>query len=396
MDTINSGLATAVAGVNPAAGFQAVDENYRSPDSWQWNLTVSREIMKNTVAEVSYVGNHGPHIWRRDVPYNDIRPSARTAVVRAARVNADTQSIINANRIVPGIGAINMQTSSGSSHYHALQVWVNRRFSNRLAFQGSYTWSHSISDVPLESFTQGATDPFNFSLDKGDSDLDRRQSFVANAVYALPSFKKWGLAANKILGDWQLNTIASFFGGVPLSISSGTNTMGLARGNNFQRPNLVTGVPIYLHNPGDPLQWINPAAFALPGSGVTANNLVSLNGSLGRGVIRSPGFKNIDFSVAKNWQVRERFGVQLRAEMFNVFNHPNFNGVDTGLSFGNVGASDFPGGAGADPCNGATYISTADGTTKRSQCGLPANGNFGRMSGNRGPREIQFGIKLSF
>jgi hypothetical protein len=352
--------------------------------------------MKNTVAEVSYVGNHGQHIWRRDVPFNDVFPSVRTAIARAARIGGDTQSIINANRILPGIGPINMQDSSGSSHYHALQVWVNRRFSNRMAFQAAYTWSHSISDVPLESFTQGATDPFNFSLDRGDSDLDRRQSFVGNAVYVLPSFKKWGHAASKILGDWQLNTIASFFGGVPLSISSGTNTLGLARGSNFQRPNLVTGVPVYLNNPGDPLGWLNPAAFALPGSGITANNLTSLNGSLGRGVIRSPGFKNIDFSIAKNWQIREHVGVQFRAEMFNVFNHPNFNGVDTNLAFGNVGASDFPGGPQADPCNGATYKSTADGSTRRSQCGLPLNGNFGRLGGNRGPREIQLGIKLTF
>jgi len=405
MDTINPGLRTAVAGVSATGTFQAVDENYRSPDSWQWNVTISREIIKNTVAEVSYVGNHGLHIWRRDVPFNEVAPSARTPIVQAARIGAGTQSIIDANRILRGIGPINMQQSSGSSHYHALQVWVNRRFSDRLAFQAAYTWSHSISDVPLESFTQGATDPFNFGLDRGDSDLDRRQTFVGNAIYVLPSFKKWGGAANKILGDWQLNAIASFFGGVPLSITSGTNTLGLARGSNFQRPNLVTGVPIYLHIPGDPLQWLNPAAFALPGSGVTASNLTSLNGTLGRGVIRSPGFKNIDFSLAKNWQVRERFGVQFRAEMFNVFNHPNFNGVDTNLAFNNVGAADFPSvpnptpatprGPQFDPCNGATY-KRADGTTARSGCGLSQNGNFGRLGGNRGPREIQFGIKLTF
>jgi len=405
MDTINPGLRTAVAGVSATGTFQAVDENYRSPDSWQWNVTISREIIKNTVAEVSYVGNHGLHIWRRDVPFNEVAPSARTPIVQAARIGAGTQSIIDANRILRGIGPINMQQSSGSSHYHALQVWVNRRFTDRFAFQAAYTWSHSISDVPLESFTQGATDPFNFSLDRGDSDLDRRQTFVGNAIYVLPSFKKWGAAANKILGDWQLNGIASFFGGVPLSVTSGTNTLGLARGSNFQRPDLVSGVPIYLHNAGDPLQWLNPAAFALPGSGVKAPNLTSLSGTLGRGVIRSPGFNNIDFSVAKNWQVRERFGIQFRAEMFNLFNHPNFNGVDTNLAFNNVGASDFPSvsnptpatprGPQFDPCNGATYT-RVDGSTARSPCGLSQNGNFGRLGGNRGPREIQFGIKLSF
>jgi len=386
MDTINPGLRTAVAGVDPASGFNAVNENYRSPDSWQWNITLSREVLKNTVAEVSYIGNHGLHLWRRDVPFNDVVPGARLAIAQASRSNLPTQALIDANRRLKGVGPINMQDSTGNSHYHALQVWVNRRFTDRLAFQAAYTWSHAISDVPLESFTQGTTDPLNYAIDRGDSDLDRRQSFVGNAVFVLPSFKKLGGVAHKILGDWQLNGIASVYGGVPLNISSGANTLGLARGSNFQRPDLVTGVPIYLSNPGDPLAWLNPAAFALPRPGQV--------GSLGRGVIRSPGIKNFDFSLAKNWQIRERLGFQFRAEMFNLFNHVNFNGVDTGLSFDNIGAADFPGGPLADPCNGATY--TVGGVTKRSHCGIPSNPSFGRISGNRGPREIQFGIKLTF
>src|SRR5260370_34724088 len=102
-----------------------------------------------------------------------------------------------------------MQQSAGNSHYHALQVWVNPRFTHRFAFQAAYTWSHSISDVPLESFTARTTDPLNFSLDRGNSDLDRRQSFVRNAVYVLPSFKMWGEAVNKILGDLHVNDIGS-------------------------------------------------------------------------------------------------------------------------------------------------------------------------------------------
>jgi hypothetical protein len=372
LDVINPGLRTAVAGVNPAAGFQAVNENFRAPDSWQWNLTISREVLKDTVAEVSYIGNHGLHLWRRDVPFNDVVPSARLAIAQATRLALPTQPIIDANRILRGIGPINMQESTGSSHYHALQVWVNRRFTDRLAFQASYTWSHAISDTPVESFTQGATDPLNFKVDLGDSDLDRRQSFVGNAIYVLPSFKRWGSGANKILGDWQLNAIATFFGGVPLNITSGTNTLGLARGSNFQRPNLVQGAPIYLHT-SDNTQWLNPAAFSLPG--------VGLNGSLGRGVIRSPGIRNIDFSLAKNWSLRERLGMQLRAEMFNVFNHPNFNGVDVNLAFDNV-----------------AVIRDANGniTGPNPNFSKSTNSNFGKLGGNRGPREIQFGLKFTF
>src|SRR5207237_8579425 len=137
---------------------------------------------------------------------------------------------------------------------------------------------------------------------------------------SLPSFNQVGSVANKVLADCQLNRMLSLFGGVPLNAVSGANTLGLAAGSSTQRPNRVPGVPIYLHT-SDPTQYLNPAAFALPA--------VGQNGTLGRGVIRSPGIKNVDFSINKNWQVRERVGLQFRTELFNVFNHPNFLGVDT-------------------------------------------------------------------
>jgi len=276
----------------------------------------------------------------------------------------NANDLINASRRLPGVATVFMHESTGDSSYHALQIWANRRFSERLAFQAAYTWSHAITNVPLAAFNRGATDPFNYNLDRGDADLDRRQMFVTNAVYVLPSFKRWGAVASHILGDWQLNAIASFLGGTPLDVTSGANTAGLAAsfGNLGQRPNLVLGVPIYLHNPGDSLQYLNPAAFSLPELGRF--------GSLGRGSIRGPGTKNFDFSVVKNWRIHDRYSLQFRAEMFNAFNHTNFNGIDAGLSLNNVvGDENF---------------------------GKPLNPNFGRITATRGPREIQFGVKFNF
>jgi hypothetical protein len=257
-----------------------------------------------------------------------------------------------------------MTESTGDSSYHALQVWVNRRFSDRLAFQAAYTWSHAITNVPLAAFSAGATDPFNYDLDHGDADLDRRQMFVANAVYVLPSFRRWGAVANQILGDWQLNAIASLLGGIPIDVTSGANTAGLAASfaNLGQRPDLILGVPVYIQNAGDSLQYLNPAAFSLPAVGQFGN--------LGRGAIRGPGSKNFDLSVVKNWKMRDRYSVQFRAEMFNAFNHANFKSVDAGLFLDNVaGGENF---------------------------GKPLNSNFGRIIDTRGPREIQFGLKFSF
>lgn len=361
LDTINPGLKTAVAGVSSDTGFSATNVDFRPPESWQWNVTVSREILKDTVVEASYIGNKGSHIWRRGVPYNPVVQSARQQIAQAQRNNPDSvNALVNANEVYRGLGPITGSESTGNSNYNALQVWVNRRFSDQLAFQVAYTWSHAITNVPLTSFQNATTDPFNYDLDRGEADLDRRQMFVGNAVYVLPSFKSKGAFVNHLLGDWQLNGIVSFLDGTPVDVTSGADTAGLG-GAGTQRPDLVQGQPLYL-NSSNKLKYLNPAAFALPG--------VGRFGSLGRGVVVGPGIANVDFSVNKNWRVRERFGVQFRAEMFNLFNRANFTGVDVGLSLQNVASN--------------------------VNFGIPGNTNFGSIGRTRGPREIQFGLKFTF
>jgi len=313
------------------------------------------------------------------VPYNPAVISARPQIAQAQRFNPDSvNDLVNANKVYKGLGPITASESTGESNYHALQVWVNRRFSNRLAFQAAYTWSHAITNVPLTSFTNATTDPFNYNLDHGEADLGRRQMFVANAVYVMPSFKSRGAFVSNILGDWQVNTIVSLLDGTPIYVISGADTAGLGSAGT-QRPDLVPGQPIYLKS-GNKLQYLNPKAFALPG--------VGRFGTLGRGAVVGPGVSNVDFSINKNWRVRERYGLQFRAEMFNFFNHVNLTGVTNGLSFGNISDPLVPGG---DPCNGKGVRS--DG--KLSTCGAAA-GNFGSLTGNRGPREIQFGLKFTF
>jgi hypothetical protein len=367
LDTINPGLATNVAGVNPNAGFAAVDPNFRPPESYQWNLTVSHQLMKDTVLEASYIGNHGLHIWRRNVNRNDIpdnvackgsacdgsNASARLQIARAGMniaspltgVVQNQGTLIADNRVLRNIGNITTDESNGNSSYHAMQVWLNRRFSERIAFQVAYTWGHAISDVSLTSFTNSTSDPFNFNADRGDADLDRRHTFVSNLVYVLPSFQRWGKPANFILGDWQLNGIASYFGATPIEIITGVNTLGTASAVG-QRPN-YTGAPLYL-NTGDATQHLNPAAFATPAPGQM--------GTLGKGSVRGKPITNIDFSLAKNWRIKERYGFQFRAEFFNVFNHTNFTGFDTDLR----------------------------------------NASFGTLNFAQQPREIQLGIKFTF
>ena len=367
LDTINPGLKTNVAGVNPNAGFNAIDPNFRPPESYQWNLTISHQLFKDTVLEASYIGNHGLHIWRRNVNRNDIAPnlacrgtacdgsnaSARLQLSRASlgvaspvdNVVHDSGVLTADNRLLRGIGNITTDESNGNSSYHAMQLWLNRRFTNRLAFQAAYTWGHAISDVALTSFTNTTSDPFNFASDKGDADLDRRHTFVGNLVYVLPSFKQWGKAAEYALGDWQLNGIISYFGATPIDITTGANTIGTASAVG-QRPN-YTGAPLYLDT-GDSTRHLNPAAFARPAPGQL--------GTLGKGSVRGTPITNVDLSVAKNWRFKERYGFQFRAEFFNLLNHVNFVGFDTDIR----------------------------------------NTTFGTLNSAQASREAQFGFKFTF
>jgi hypothetical protein len=174
---------------------------------------------------------------------------------------------------------------------------------------------------------------------------------IANGVYALPSFNGRGAVMRHILGDWQLSGIASFVGGNPINVTVGgidSHQFGLAAGPaGGLRPNRVSGVPIYLKNG---TQWLNPAAFARPPT------TQSQFGTLGAGVVRMPAIKTIDFAVAKNWRFKERYGFQFRTELFNAFNHVNFDGIVTDTSS--------PG--------------------------------FGSLNSARLPREIQFGFKFTF
>jgi len=367
LDTINPGLKTNVAGVNPNAGFNAVDVNFRPPESYQWNLTISHQLFKDTTLEASYIGNHGLHIWRRNVNVNDIAPNqacrgtacdgssdnARLQIARASLNVAspktgkiqDSGALIADNRGLLGVGNITTDQSTGNSSYHAMQVWLNRRFTNHLAFQAAYTWGHAISDVALTAFTNATSDPFNFKADKGDADLDRRHTFVGNVVYVLPNFRSWGKAAEYILGDWQVNAIASRFGATPVDIIDGANTLGTASAVG-QRPN-YTGAPLYLHT-SDSTRHLNPAAFATPAPGQL--------GTLGKGSVRGVPITNVDFSMAKNWRYKERYGFQFRAEFFNVFNHANFVGYDLDIR----------------------------------------NSTFGTLNATQASREIQLGLKFTF
>jgi hypothetical protein len=226
------------------------------------------------VVDIAYVGNHS---------------------VKARRLR-------NPNQFFgyPGFSLIFLYEQSGSSSYNALQVRMEKRFSRGFAFRSAYTWGHAIDDRP----GQGAGLPqnsFDLRADRGNADFDQRHRWVASGSYELP------FGRGKNWGDWTVHAIATAQSGRPFTVLMPDPT------NPAARPN-VTGVDWRPENQG-PKLWIDSAAFANPAP--------ERFGNLGRNTLVGPGLHNVDVSLVKRFYIGDR-NLQLRAEFFNVLNHPNF------------------------------------------------------------------------
>jgi len=204
-----------------------------------------------------------------------------------------------------------MNESSSRSNYNALWVSANKRFSHGLTFTTSYTFSKSIHLNSVASSNPQIQNAYNVNAERALSDFDARHRYVASLVYALPLHA--GGPWSRLVDGWSVAPIVNLQSGNPFSPIMSTLNSGSQ--NAFDRPNYVGGQPVLVPNP-NPSQWINKAPF-------TPNPTGSF-GNAGRNIITGPGFQDVDFSLAKNTVIHENYSFQFRAEVFNIFNHPNF------------------------------------------------------------------------
>jgi Carboxypeptidase regulatory-like domain/TonB dependent receptor len=245
--------------------------------------------------------------------------------------------------------------SGGDSYYNGAFLAVRRRFEQGLDFGMTYTFSKSIDDMsvdPVGASTGGGlsttnsrtpTDVNNFALDRARSDFDNRHVVTANMVYEFPfgKGKKWGAdwngVLNQILGGWGFTGIFNYQSGEPYTIQSGSQTANnthvssatvvgpLIKGGDLQ---FVPGVegPV-LYNAGGLITDTKDLHFNCnPVVGTQTFFCIPLPGQQGSGrnFAQGPNFWNLDSGLFKNFKMTERFNMQFRAEVFNVFNHPNF------------------------------------------------------------------------
>jgi hypothetical protein len=294
------------------------------PATYQWNLTIERQITGRLVTSVGYVGTRGLHL-----PRSNGAQDKNTAI---PEILADGRKFF-----APGLTRRNRNFAQifnslldGNSFYHGLQVQVRRRSAAGLQFQASYTLAKSIdegSGVFGTNFlgSGGPPDPFDHLSERGPSAFDARHTFVGNFLFPLP-FKVNNPGIGAILNGWQLNGILNLSSAFPFSVfASGAADRDRDLSTTNIRPDLVGGRN---SNPilGDPRNWFDATAFALPQPG--------FYGNLGRNTLRGDAFQNLDFGLQKNTFVfQEKVAVQFRAEMFNAFNHPNFQIPSTTIIF---------------------------------------------------------------
>ncbi len=285
--------------------------------SYQWSFGIQQELARDTVIDITYVGNRVTHLG--------IRPNINRPAPRADRGN------INADRPFPGFGNILWQQPAATSKYHGLEVTLKRRFAQGLMYEAAYTLSRNLSHG--DNVGDTVQDPRNLAAEWGFSDLDRKHLFISNFLYELPFGRAQNPAVRKILGGWSIAGIVTFQSGMMGSASlAGDN--GRVGGGGPQRPNL-SGDP----NGGSQTlgEWFNTAAFTQPAQGTLGNSP--------RANIRLPGLSNFDLTLAKNVQFTESIGLQVRGEFFNAFNHPQWNGVALGFNnaaFGRVTSAHDP------------------------------------------------------
>jgi Carboxypeptidase regulatory-like domain len=352
----------------------------------QWNVSIERQIGTDWFAELAYVGTKGSRL-RSTIDDNQARlattqspltiPYACGGGPGSCTMMDSTAENSPARAPYLGINSANFEDFSpnSDSHYNALQATLGHPFSRGLYFQSAYTYAKSIDDVSTASvaFVTRVNDQVNARASRGLSDFDRRQRLVTSAVYDLPAFAGSSKFVKSVLGGWETSGVITLQSGAPFTVfdPAGGTAYNLASPSSTAAFNPGFGcgnAPSSGSIHSRLANWVNPAAytsdpFAPLSTG--GNSDATVYGNTPRNCIIGPPQKNVDLTLEKLFKIAERQKLRLRADFFNLFNHPSFAGPPSA-------------------------VVAAAGT------GLPAVGSAPITSVVGTPRLIQFSLKYSF
>ncbi|MBI5281576.1 MAG: TonB-dependent receptor [Candidatus Solibacter usitatus] len=349
------------------ANIQAPVQETLTPYSMQWNFNVQRSLPGDILLEAAYVGTRGLQLSRNDeggLSLNQLDPKymalgsqlnqtvdnpfygiVNSGVLAAARI-----SRAQLLRPYPQFtDVIPLYSTGASANYHSLQVSFSKRFSRGFQFEGSYTWAKAIQEALSHA------DSYNMRASRSLADYDVAHRFVVSYIYELPFGKgrrfgaDWKGLTNAVLGGWQFNGFTSVQTGTPLSISANNvaglfNSRGLAN-NNGTSAKRTGDIHDRLLKYFDTSVFSQPAAFTFGNTQPSSPDL------------RSPGVRNWDLSLFKDFRITEKLQLQFRTEAFNALNTVRFGSPNTSVT----------------------------------------SNQFGQISTQaNSPRQVQFGLKLLF
>ncbi len=378
----------------------AVPRKFVTPSTQQWNLTLQRDLGKEWVLEVGYIGTHATHLreTRTNIPGQDASPTHPISITDVNNITYQITTNTFANGparspipAINGYGGFQIFANDAYSHYHSLQTTLSRRW-GRGYVQAAYTWSKSTDATSSgnTALNTAYNDESDLKNSRGLSDFDRTHRLALSYRYDLPFFASAEGWKHAVLGGWAVSGITIIQSGTPFSINDSlagsgflgsgyTPTLtgslapgasmasGYTSGDIHSRLNGYLDVTKFVPAPFLYPQQCDPVNFPLQ---YDPNFCTTAFGNLGRNTYRGPYQQNWDFSLLKTFRVTERINVRFATDFFNVFNHANFanpslNDVET-----------------------ITHDSSGNPTT---------NGPFGKISSTTGtPRIIQLSLRVAF
>jgi hypothetical protein len=321
--TLNSGVLTPGVSVFDKSSYAVspaftVAQNLSTPYYQSYNLNIESQMSKTVAVQVGYVGSVGRHLFRfRDInQFNNVAGAVYSC--------GNGTSIGYGEQCFPSYGVINQIETTASSSYNSIQTALKIRSWHGLNSTLNYTWAHSIDNASDGlDFVPNAAQPDNSFNPKGEfasSNFDVRHRIQWYWTYDLPKYNsmKW------LTNGWNVDGVFNFATGQPYTVSYMFEDNYNGSGEYFGRPDII-GNP-YAGTGGTNL--LNLSAFAAPCTVDASGTCIPGTqhpGNEGRNAFNAPNYWDADFSLTKTSHLTERLSMQLRADFFNIFNHPNFS-----------------------------------------------------------------------
>ncbi|HEV2765122.1 MAG TPA: hypothetical protein VGV38_19220, partial [Pyrinomonadaceae bacterium] len=348
--TVADSFPVTTTGAPVVVPVSAFDPRLKLPYAWRWSLAVERAVAGNNSVGARYVGSAGRRLL-----------STRTLLDQSA-----------------DFPFLRLTTNGAESEHHSLQFTFDRRLARGLEAHASYTLSKTHDTATQDTAARALLRADNPRLERGPSDFDARHLFSGFATYELPAPFADGLA-NALSRRWALDAVFHARSARPVNVLYAFPT---AYGLAYLRPDLVEGAPLYLEDPTTPGgRRINPAAFSAPAG--------FRQGTLARNALRGFALQQLDLALRRSFNFTDSVRLTLRAEAFNLLNHPNFEEPSgTEATLGHL-----------DPTSGTFRANSTFGQTLSAygrSFWSGQGGGFGPFNSQGGPRTLQFSVKLAF